>query len=126
VNLHRDQFATEIELRPHAKRQSAKDPKHSGSFKVVRYCAIAGPSRERTQRKGYGENGGKSICRYSGRVPKWLPNPNERDSFRHDCQRKTNNHNCAENNDYILARYKFGSHELNPSVALFWSARQPA
>ena len=50
-------------------------------------------------KKKLGKNGGKGTCRYSAGVPKWLPNPNERDRSRYDCQRKTNNHNCAENND---------------------------
>jgi hypothetical protein len=64
--------------------------------------------------KCHGENSGKSICRQSGGVPKWLPDPNERNRKRHDCQRKTDNHNYAENNEYVLARYKFGSHEHLP------------
>ena len=56
--------------------------------------------------KGHGENGANNICRCRGRVSNCLPVPNERDSTRHNCQGKTNNHNCAENNDYVLARYK--------------------
>jgi hypothetical protein len=79
---------------------------------------LLGHRESERSEKGYGEYGGKSICRYSGRVPKWLPNPNERDRKCRDCQRKTNNHKYAEKNDHILARYKLGSHELNPAVTL--------
>jgi hypothetical protein len=57
--------------------------------------------------KGYGEHGSKSVRHYYGRVPKWLPGPNERNRKRHDCQRQKNNHSCAENSSYILARNKF-------------------
>ena len=43
-----------------------------------------------------------------------LPKPNERNRKRYDRQRKRNNHNRAENSEYILARYKLGGHGLSP------------
>jgi hypothetical protein len=83
-------------------------------FLVALVIARLVPGHRKRERckKSYGKNEGKGISRCSGGIPNWLPNPNERDRSRHDCQRKTNNHNCAENNDYILARYKFGVHKL--------------
>jgi hypothetical protein len=83
------------------------------AFNVVRYCGwLLGHREYERSKKGYGENRGKSVGHCHGRVPKWLPNPNQRNRKRYDCQRKTNNHNCPENDDYILARYQFGRHAL--------------
>ena len=44
--------------------------------------------------------------------------PSQISAKRHDCQRKTNNQNNAEDNEYILARYNFGSHKLTSCTAL--------
>jgi hypothetical protein len=65
-------------------------------------------------KKGYGENRGKSVSHCHGRVPQWLPKPNEPNRKRHDRQRERNNCNCAKDNERVLARYKLGSHGLNP------------
>lgn len=82
---------------------------------MVGYCRTAARHRDsESSEKGYGEDGGKSIGHGYGRVPRRLPKPNERDRKRHDRQRKRNNHNRAENSEYILARYKLGSHGLSP------------
>ena len=51
--------------------------------------------RERSK-KGHGEDGGKSIGHRHGHVPRWLPNPNQRNRKHHDCPRHNNNHNCAD------------------------------
>ena len=103
---------------------------HCGNFSStsVRKCLrtlgsaivrkLVGHPENKCGEKGYGENGSKSICRYCGRVPRWLPNQNERGSSRHNCQHKTNNCNCSESKDYILAKFKFGRHGLNHSGPL--------
>ncbi len=80
--------------------------------------ALVGHRQSERNKKHHREPGGESVCRYSSGIPKWLPDPNECNRERQYCQRKTSNHSCAEDNDYILERYKFGGHEPNPSAAL--------
>ena|SRR5260221_3046199 len=86
---------------------------------------LVGHPENKCGEKGYRENGSKSIGRYRGRVPRWLPNHNERGSSRHNCQHKTNNCNSTESKDYILAKFKFGRHGLNHSGPWHPTSRTP-
>jgi hypothetical protein len=60
-------------------------PKQDG----LRVCwtarALLGHREGERSEKGYGEHGGKSVGHCYGRVPKWLPKPNERNRECHDC-----------------------------------------
>ena len=68
--------------------------------------------------KGHGENRRKNVCCCYGHVPNWLTDPNERHKKRHNCERKANNYDGAENSVHVLARYELACHRLNPSGLL--------
>jgi len=79
---------------------------------------VFGHPEKKCGEKRRGENGRKNICRCCGGIPNCLPVPNECHSSCQYCQRKTNSHHCAENNNYFLARCMFASHRQSPIVLI--------
>ena len=90
---------------------------NSGHWSAIARTLVRHRESERSE-KGHGKNRCKNICRCYGHVPNWLTDQNESQKERHDCERKANNHDDAENSVHVLARYELASHRLNPSGPL--------